>query len=78
MESFAWFGLLVPKGTPQPIIDRLHKEVVKIMSDPAVQKKMIEIGAEPVHTSPAEFKTLISSEVVKWRNLIKEAGVTIN
>jgi tripartite-type tricarboxylate transporter receptor subunit TctC len=78
LESFAWFGLLAPKGTPKPILDRLHTEVVKIMSDPAVQKRMIDIGAEPVHTSPVEFKALISSEVIKWRNLIKEAGVTIN
>ncbi|WP_035726608.1 Bug family tripartite tricarboxylate transporter substrate binding protein [Bradyrhizobium murdochi] len=78
MESFAWFGLLAPKGTPKPIVDRLHSEVVKIMSDPAVQKRMIDIGADPVHTSQAEFKALISSEVIKWRNLIKEAGISSN
>jgi len=78
LESFAWFGLLVPKGTPKPIIDRLHGEVVKIMSDPAVQKRMIDIGADPVYTSQAEFKALISSEVIKWRNLIKEAGISSN
>jgi tripartite-type tricarboxylate transporter receptor subunit TctC len=78
LESFAWFGLLAPKGTPKPIVDRLHSEVVKIMSDAAVQKRMIDIGADPVHTSQAEFKALISSEVVKWRTLIKEAGVSSN
>ena len=78
LESFAWFGLLVPKGTPKPIVDRLHGEVVKIMSDPAVQKRMIDIGADPVYTSQAEFKALISSEVIKWRNLIKEAGISSN
>jgi tripartite-type tricarboxylate transporter receptor subunit TctC len=78
LESFAWFGLLVPKGTPKPIVDRLHGEVVKIMSDPAVQKRMIDIGADPIHTSQAEFKALISSEVIKWQNLIKESGVSGN
>jgi tripartite-type tricarboxylate transporter receptor subunit TctC len=78
LESFAWFGLLVPKGTPKPIIDRLHKEVVKIMSDPTVQKRMIDIGADPIYTSQAEFKALISSEVIKWRTLIKETGITSN
>jgi hypothetical protein len=78
LESFAWFGLLVPKGTPKSIVDRLHSEVVKIMSDPAVQKRMIDIGADPVYTSQAEFKALISSEVIKWRNLIKEAGISSN
>jgi tripartite-type tricarboxylate transporter receptor subunit TctC len=78
LESFAWFGLLVPKGTPKPIVDRLHSEVVKIMSDPAVQKRMIDIGADPIYTSQAEFKALISSEVIKWHNLIKEAGISSN
>ncbi|MEH2516313.1 tripartite-type tricarboxylate transporter receptor subunit TctC [Bradyrhizobium sp. AZCC 1610] len=78
LDSFAWFGLLVPKGTPKPIVDRLHKEVVRIMSDPTVQKRMIDIGADPVYTSQAEFKALISSEVAKWRDLIKEAGITLN
>jgi len=78
MDSFAWFGLLVPKGTPKPIVDRLHGEVVRIMSDPAVQKRMIDIGADPISTSQAEFKALISSEVIKWRNLIKEAGISTN
>jgi tripartite-type tricarboxylate transporter receptor subunit TctC len=78
IESSGWFGLLVPKGTPKPILDRLYAETAKILSDPAVQKKMIELGAEPALTSPAEFKAFISSEVVKWRDIIREAGVTIN
>ncbi|WP_108517069.1 Bug family tripartite tricarboxylate transporter substrate binding protein [Bradyrhizobium algeriense] len=78
LESFAWFGLLVPKGTPKPIIDRLHQEVVKIMSDPTVQKRMVDIGADPIYTTQAEFKALISSEVIKWRTLIKETGISSN
>jgi tripartite-type tricarboxylate transporter receptor subunit TctC len=78
LESFAWFGLLAPKGTPKPIVDRLHIEVVRIMSDPAVQKRMIDIGADPVYSSQDEFKTLISSEIIKWQTLIKETGIASN
>ena len=74
-ESYAWFGLLAPKGTPAAIVERLNRETVRALNDPGLRKRMIEIGAEPSPTSPAEFKTLISAEVVKWRKVIEAAGV---
>ncbi len=78
-ESYAWFGLLAPKGTPPAIVDRLNKEVFASMTDPDLPQRMLKIGAEPSPTSPAEFKALISSEVAKWRKLIRDAGVpTVN
>jgi tripartite-type tricarboxylate transporter receptor subunit TctC len=75
LESAAWFGLLAPKGTPQPIIDRLHSEVVKAMNDPEVQKRLLEIGADPASSSPAEFKALMTEESSKWRDLIKSMDI---
>jgi tripartite-type tricarboxylate transporter receptor subunit TctC len=75
-ESFAWFALLAPKGTPAAIVKRLNAETVKALSDPVLRNKMIDIGAEPSPTSPAEFKKLIADEVVKWRNIIEDAKLT--
>ena len=72
-ESFAWFALLAPKGTPAAIVERLNAETVRALSDPALRNKMIDIGAEPSPTTPAEFKKLIADEVVKWRNIIEDA-----
>jgi tripartite-type tricarboxylate transporter receptor subunit TctC len=72
-ESFAWFALLAPKGTPAAIVERLNKETVRALSDPALRNKMIEIGAEPSPTTPAEFKKLIADEVVKWRKITEDA-----
>ena len=72
-ESYAWFGLLAPKGTPAAIIERLNQETLKALADPALRNKMIEIGAEPSPTSPAEFRALIAAEVVKWRKIIEDA-----
>ena len=74
-ESYAWFGLLAPKGTPTAIVERLNRETVKALTDPNLRRRMIEIGAEPSPTSPAEFKALIAAEVVKWRKVIEAAGV---
>jgi tripartite-type tricarboxylate transporter receptor subunit TctC len=72
-ESYAWFGLVAPKGTPATIVERLNKETVRALSNPALRNKMIEIGAEPSSTTPVEFKKLIADEVVKWRKIIEDA-----
>ena len=77
-ESFAWFGLLVPKGTPKPIIDTLHSHVSRVMSDPAVRKRMVEIGADPAQSTPEEFRKLIAAEVTKWGEVIKDAKITVD
>jgi tripartite-type tricarboxylate transporter receptor subunit TctC len=72
-DSFAWFGLVAPKGTPEAIVERLNKETVRALKDPALSKRMIEIGADPAPTTRAEMKTLIADEVVKWRKVIEDA-----
>jgi len=74
-ESYAWFGLLAPKGTPAAIVERLNRETVKALADPALRKKMVEIGAEPSPTSSAEFRAMIAAEVVKWRKVIEDGKV---
>jgi tripartite-type tricarboxylate transporter receptor subunit TctC len=74
-ESYAWFALVAPKGTPAAIVERLNKETVRALADSALRKRMIEIGAEPSPTTQAELKTLIADEVVKWRKVIQDAGI---
>ena len=74
-ESYGWFGIAAPNGTPKPIIDRLHSELVRVIADPTTQARLIEIGTEPLAMSPAEFKTFVSSEVVKWRDIIRSTGI---
>lgn len=75
LDSAAWFGLLVPRGTPQAIKDRLNKEVVAVLGRDDVRKLFLEIGAEPTSSTPAEFKALIASETEKWRGLIKAMNI---
>ena len=78
-ESYAWFGLVAPKGTPPAIVAQLNKEVLNVMAEPEFHNRLLKLGAEPSPTSPAEFKALIASEVVKWRKLIQDAGIpTVN
>ena len=70
-----WYGLLVPKGTPQAIRDKLYAEVVDVLKDPNVAARLREIGAEPSGQSPAEFAAFIRAETDKWTKLAKDAGI---
>ncbi len=74
-ESSAWFGLVAPRGTPRPIVDKLNAEVAAAVADPAVRTRFVEFGTEPLTMSPEEMGRYISSEVVKWRDIITKAGI---
>jgi tripartite-type tricarboxylate transporter receptor subunit TctC len=76
-ESSAWFGFVAPRGTPRPMRDRLAAELAKAMSDANVRARFTDFGAEPMATSPDELGQFISAEVVKWKDIISKAGITI-
>ena len=77
-ESAAWFGFLAPKGTPRGPVERLHKEVAAAIADPAVRGRFTDFGAEPLASTPDEFGRYISAEVVRWREIITKAGITLD
>jgi tripartite-type tricarboxylate transporter receptor subunit TctC len=74
-ESVAYFGVFAPAGTPAPIVARLSAELVKIVRAPDVKAKLIELGADPVGSTPQEFAAIRRSEQEKWAKVIQEAGV---
>ena len=74
-ESSGWLALLAPAGTPAPIIATLYQQLAAAMTDPGVRARLIELGAEPVISTPEELATFIRSETAKWRDIIVNAGV---
>lgn len=76
-ETVAWFGLLGPKGVPQPIIDRLHAEVVKACADKEVQEKLAVLGGETVCNSPAEFRDFLAADIARWKDVAAKASIKI-
>jgi tripartite-type tricarboxylate transporter receptor subunit TctC len=74
-ESSAWFALLAPRGTPKPIVAKLHHVAVTALEDPALRARLVEIGAEPSAMSPAELLAYISAEILKWREVVNRGGV---
>jgi tripartite-type tricarboxylate transporter receptor subunit TctC len=70
-----WLGLVAPKGTPKPIIDKINAEVVKILTDPAVKERSERTGNYPVTNTPEQFSAFIVKEADRWGTVIKESGI---
>ena len=75
-EAGSWFGFLGPHGTPKFIVTKLNKAVNDMIDEPAIEKKMVAEGADPVGGSPEQFKNFIAAEFKKWREVVKESGAT--
>jgi len=74
-EMAGWYGVVAPRGTPAPIIDKLNREMVRILKLPETRERLAGDGSEPVGSTPAEFGTHISAEVKRWASLIRELGL---
>jgi tripartite-type tricarboxylate transporter receptor subunit TctC len=74
-EATQWFGVLAPAGTPQAIVDRLHKEIVAALKSPDVVKQLSTQGAQIVASSPEQFAAYIRAETQKWAAVVKAAGI---
>ena len=74
-EASSWFGVLAPAGTPRTVVMRLNADIRKTLQDPAVEKRLANIGFEIVSGTPEQFTAYIKSEIVKWTKVVKAAGV---
>jgi len=74
-EVNQWTGLVVPAGTPQPIVAKLRDGVVVALTAPVVRANLVSQGFQPVGDTPAQFAAYIQSEMRKWGKLIKERGI---
>jgi tripartite-type tricarboxylate transporter receptor subunit TctC len=74
-EAETMQGVLVPAGTPRPIVDLLQTEIARIVNLPDVRDKMLAMGLEPDGMSPAEFAAYIKADVAKWKKVIADAKI---
>lgn len=74
-ELAVWLGLVAPKGTPIAIIDKLQREVAKILADPAIKGKADAAGLFPLTTTSAEFAAFIHKEAERWGPVAKQSGI---
>jgi tripartite-type tricarboxylate transporter receptor subunit TctC len=74
-EARGWNGILAPAGTPKTVIDRLNREIVKVVRTPEFAQVLSGEGATAVGNSPAEFDAIIRADIQKWAKIIKDNNI---
>ncbi|HKD29598.1 MAG TPA: tripartite tricarboxylate transporter substrate binding protein [Xanthobacteraceae bacterium] len=77
-DAVPWFGLMAPAGTPQVVIDKLHRETAGTLAQADVRRRMAELGVDLIGNTPAEFAAVIKAEIPQWAAVIKGAGIKAN
>jgi tripartite-type tricarboxylate transporter receptor subunit TctC len=73
-----WYGILAPAKTPQPIIDKLNREIVALLHTPEFQAKLKAQGAQVIGDTPAEFSEFLKADAVRWSKVIRDAHMTVD
>jgi len=76
--AYVWLGLMAPKGTPAPIIEKLHRELLSVMATPEVKTYMANASIELVASTPAEFGIFFREEIDRWAKSIRGTGAKID
>ena len=76
-EASALFGMGAPKNTPKEIIEKLNKEINAVLAEPAIKARLIELGGEPLISTPEAFGKMVVAETDKWEKVVKAAGAHV-
>ena len=77
-NAVAWFGLLAPAGTPDPVVRKVHADMAKVLADAEIRSKLTQRGFQLVDSNPDSFKSLIASEIPRIAELIKASGIKLD
>ncbi|HWI13573.1 MAG TPA: tripartite tricarboxylate transporter substrate binding protein [Burkholderiales bacterium] len=73
-EASVWYGVVAPAGTPRDVVQRLNKEIARIVANSAHRERMTSADFEPTSTTPEQFAAFIKSETAKWAKVVKASG----
>jgi tripartite-type tricarboxylate transporter receptor subunit TctC len=76
-EYHTWFGLWAPKGTPQPIVDKLNAEITKALADPDIKRRIAAGAGEPSTMVLKDIDPFMKAEIAKWAEVVKRAGIKV-
>ena len=74
----SWQGVFAPAGTPLDIVKKLNVEIVRIIGLPEIQRRLADIGADPVGNTPEQFTAFIKTEIDKWQKVVKASGARVD
>ena len=76
-NAYSWGGISVPAATPAELVTRLNADMVRVLRDPGVRERLLQIGAEPMPGTPGQYAAMIKSEIAKWAGVVARAGIRI-
>jgi len=76
-EVDSWYAMFVPAKTPRPVVDKLNKVLNDIVRDGDIRAKLLDQGSEGVGGTPEELGKVVSTELVKWARLAKDANIKV-
>jgi len=76
--SVTWFAVAAPPKTPKPIADKLSEDFAEALKQPEIRRRMAELSAEPVGGTPEDTGKFLQAEIVRWRDVIQKAGITMD
>ena len=76
-EAVNWYGVFLPAGTPKPVVDKVHADVLKALQHPDTKKRMLDSGIVAVWSTPDQFLAFQKAEIQKWAKVIKDANIRI-
>lgn len=77
-EAYEWNGMFVPAGTPEDVVATLHKAIAEVLNSEEMQKRLADLGAQPVGSTPEEFATFLETESEKWAEVIKTGNIQLD
>ncbi|ANN75882.1 tripartite tricarboxylate transporter substrate binding protein [Bordetella flabilis] len=76
-EASAWHGVLAPRGTPEPVIQKVWAAINNVLADPALKARLAQDGIETVGSTPQDFDLSLQAEIEKWHKVVDDAGIKL-
>ncbi len=73
-----WFAVLGPDGIPEPVIEKLNREIVRIVNAPTLREKLVAQHFVPAPSTPAQLATIVKDDIARWSKLIKQVGIRVD
>src|SRR5262245_20532610 len=69
-----WYGIMAPQKLPKPLATRIHAELIKVLNEPATNKRLVSLGSTPVGSDPEAFRKFLLADMCKWQDVVKKSG----
>lgn len=77
-EAYEWNGVFLPAGTPEPVSTKLHQALTEVLKEDEVKQRLLDLGAQAVGSTPAEFTTFLKKEDAKWGEVVKKGNINLD